>query len=217
MKENDNKKSLKEMWKDPQKKAIIKLGLWFVFFALTFLFLSIASLFSKHNNLNNNNNENNQNNQNYQEEKVEANIPKMLEKLIDSDYGFEIKIINQNIIENISGTVKSKITTGYYENNNNILKFSYHDQNYYQIIDNNEVLNNELLNEEYRKNIDIHSILEIIKNYEMTNETLKENNEYIYNISDNYVIKISTNQNNIDKINITNNDVSYEMKFNLII
>lgn len=214
MKENDNKKSLKEMWKDPQKKAIIKLGLWFVFFALTFLFLSIASLFSKHNNLNNNNNENNQNNQ---EEKVEANVPKMLEKLIDSDYGFEIKIINQNIIENISGTVKSKITTGYYENNNNILKFSYHDQNYYQIIDNNEVLNNELLNEEYRKNIDLHSILEIIKNYEMTNETLKENNEYIYNISDNYVIKISTNQNNIDKINITNNDVSYEMKFNLII
>lgn len=211
MKENDNKKSLKEMWKDPQKKAIIKLGLWFAFFALTFLFLSVASLFSKHNNPNNSNNENNQ------EEKVEANIPKMLEKLIDSDYGFEIKIINQNIIENISGTVKSKITTGYYENNNNILKFSYHDQNYYQIIDNNEVLNNELLNEEYRKNIDLPSILEIIKNYEMTNETLKENNEYIYNISDNYVIKISTNQNNIDKINITNNDVSYEMKFNLII
>lgn len=211
MKENDNKKSLKEMWKDPQKKAIIKLGLWFAFFALTFLFLSVASLFSKHNSPNNSNNENNQ------EEKVEANIPKMLEKLIDSDYGFEIKIINQNIIENISGTVKSKITTGYYENNNNILKFSYHDQNYYQIIDNNEVLNNELLNEEYRKNIDLPSILEIIKNYEMTNETLKENNEYIYNISDNYVIKISTNQNNIDKINITNNDVSYEMKFNLII
>ena len=90
MKENDNKKSLKEMWKDPQKKAIIKLGLWFVFFALTFLFLSVASLFSKHNNLNNNNNENNQNNQNNQEEKVEANVPKMLEKLLNSNYSYEI-------------------------------------------------------------------------------------------------------------------------------
>lgn len=212
MKENDNKKSLKEMWKDPQKKAIIKLGLWFFFFAFVFLFLTVASLFNHNNSKNNDTSDNNK-----KTEVVEANIPKMLEKLIDSDYGFEIKIINQNIIENISGTVKSKITTGYYENNNNILKFSYHDQNYYQIIDNNEVLNNELLNEEYRENIDLHSILEIIKNYEMTNETLKENNEYIYNISDNYVIKISTNQNNIDKINITNNDVSYEMKFNLII
>lgn len=212
MKENDNKKSLKEMWKDPQKKAIIKLGLWFFFFAFVFLFLTVASLFNHNTSKNNDTSDNNK-----KTEVVEANIPKMLEKLIDSDYGFEIKIINQNIIENISGTVKSKITTGYYENNNNILKFSYHDQNYYQIIDNNEVLNNELLNEEYRKNIDLHSILEIIKNYEMTNETLKENNEYIYNISDNYVIKISPNQNNIDKINITNNDVSYEMKFNLII
>lgn len=212
MKENDNKKSLKEMWKDPQKKAIIKLGLWFFFFAFVFLFLTVASLFNHNNSKNNDTSDNNK-----KTEVVEANITKMLEKLIDSDYGFEIKIINQNIIENISGTVKSKITTGYYENNNNILKFSYHDQNYYQIIDNNEVLNNELLNEEYRKNIDLHSILEIIKNYEMTNETLKENNEYIYNISDNYVIKISTNQNNIDKINIINNDVSYEMKFNLII
>lgn len=212
MKENDNKKSLKEMWKDPQKKAIIKLGLWFFFFAFVFLFLTVASLFNHNNSKNNDTSDNNK-----KTEVVEANIPKMLEKLIDSDYGFEIKIINQNIIENISGTVKSKITTGYYENNNNILKFSYHDQNYYQIIDNNEVLNNELLNEEYRENIDLHSILEIIKNYEMTNETLKENNEYIYNISDNYVIKISPNQNNIDKINITNNDVSYEMKFNLII
>ena len=212
MKENDIKKSLKEMWKDPQKKAIIKLGLWFFFFAFVFLFLTVASLFNHNNSKNNDTSDNNK-----KTEVVEANIPKMLEKLIDSDYGFEIKIINQNIIENISGTVKSKITTGYYENNNNILKFSYHDQNYYQIIDNNEVLNNELLNEEYRKNIDLHSILEIIKNYEMINETLKENNEYIYNISDNYVIKISTNQNNIDKINITNNDVSYEMKFNLII
>lgn len=212
MKENDNKKSLKEMWKDPQKKAIIKLGLWFFFFAFVFLFLTVASLFNHNNSKNNDTSDNNK-----KTEVVEANIPKMLEKLIDSDYGFEIKIINQNIIENISGTVKSKITTGYYENNNNILNFSYHDQNYYQIIDNNEVLNNELLNEEYRKNIDLHSILEIIKNYEMTNETLKENNEYIYNISDNYVIKISPNQNNIDKINITNNDVIYEMKFNLII
>ena len=212
MKENDNKKSLKEMLKDPQKKAIIKLGLWFFFFAFVFLFLTVASLFNHNNSKNNDTSDNNK-----KTEVVESNIPKMLEKLIDSDYGFEIKIINQNIIENISGTVKSKITTGYYENNNNILKFSYHDQNYYQIIDNNEVLNNELLNEEYRKNIDLHSILEIIKNYEMTNETLKENNEYIYNISDNYVIKISPNQNNIDKINITNNDVSYEMKFNLII
>lgn len=212
MKGNDNKKSLKEMWKDPQKKAIIKLGLWFFFFAFVFLFLTVASLFNHNNSKNNDTSDNNK-----KTEVVEANITKMLEKLIDSDYGFEIKIINQNIIENISGTVKSKITTGYYENNNNILKFSYHDQNYYQIIDNNEVLNNELLNEEYRKNIDLPSILEIIKNYEMTNETLKENNEYIYNISDNYVIKISTNQNNIDKINITNNDVSYEMKFNLII
>ena len=212
MKENDNKKTLKEMWKDPQKKAIIKLGLWFFFFAFGFLFLTVASLFNHNNSKNNDTSDNNK-----KTEVVEANITKMLEKLIDSDYGFEIKIINQNIIENISGTVKSKITTGYYENNNNILKFSYHDQNYYQIIDNNEVLNNELLNEEYRKNIDLPSILEIIKNYEMTNETLKENNEYIYNISDNYVIKISTNQNNIDKINITNNDVSYEMKFNLII
>ena len=212
MKENDNKKTLKEMWKDPQKKAIIKLGLWFFFFAFVFLFLTVASLFNHNNSKNNDTSDNNK-----KTEVVEANITKMLEKLIDSDYGFEIKIINQNIIENISGTVKSKITTGYYENNNNILKFSYHDQNYYQIIDNNEVLNNELLNEEYRKNIDLPSILEIIKNYEMTNETLKENNEYIYNISDNYVIKISTNQNNIDKINIINNDVSYEMKFNLII
>ena len=212
MKENDNKKLLKEMWKDPQKKAIIKLGLWFFFFAFVFLFLTVASLFNHNNSKNNDTSDNNK-----KTEVVEANITKMLEKLIDSDYGFEIKIINQNIIENISGTVKSKITTGYYENNNNILKFSYHDQNYYQIIDNNEVLNNEILNEEYRKNIDLPSILEIIKNYEMTNETLKENNEYIYNISDNYVIKISTNQNNIDKINIINNDVSYEMKFNLII
>ncbi len=212
MKENDNKKTLKEMWKDPQKKAIIKLGLWFFFFAFVFLFLTVASLFNHNNSKNNDTSDNNK-----KTEVVEANITKMLEKLIDSDYGFEIKIINQNIIENISGTVKSKITTGYYENNNNILKFSYHDQNYYQIIDNNEVLNNEILNEEYRKNIDLPSILEIIKNYEMTNETLKENNEYIYNISDNYVIKISTNQNNIDKINIINNDVSYEMKFNLII
>lgn len=212
MKENDIKKSLKEMWKDPQKKAIIKLGLWFFFFAFVFLFLTVASLFNHNNSKNNDTSDNNK-----KTEVVEANITKMLEKLIDSDYGFEIKIINQNIIENISGTVKSKITTGYYENNNNLLKFSYHDQNYYQIIDNNEVLNNELLNEDYRKNIDLPSILEIIKNYEMTNETLKENNEYIYNISDNYVIKISTNQNNIDKINIINNDVSYEMKFNLII
>lgn len=212
MKDNDKKESLKEMWKDPQKKAIIKLGLWFFFFAFVFLFLTVASLFNNSSSKNNDTSDNDK-----KTEVVEANITKMLEKLINSDYGFEIKITNQNIIENISGTVKSKITTGYYENNNNILKYSYHDQNYYQIIDNNEVLNNELLNEEYRKNIDLPSILEIIKNYEMTNETLKENNEYIYNISDNYVIKISTNQNNIDKINITNNDVSYEIKFNLII
>ena len=56
MKENDNKKSLKEMWKDPQKKAIIKLGLWFFFFAFVFLFLTVASLFNHNNSKNNDTN-----------------------------------------------------------------------------------------------------------------------------------------------------------------
>ncbi len=217
MKENDNKKSLKEMWKDPQKKAIIKLGLWFVFFALTFLFLSVASLFSKHNNLNNNNNENNQNNQNNQEEKVEANVPKMLEKLLNSNYSYEIKITGDNETKTLSGAVNDKITSGFIETNGNIIKYSYHDEKYFQINQNEEIENNELLTEEQKDNINLHNILDDVNNYEANNKILKEENIYNYDINDTYKIKISINDNNINYIYVLNNNISYEMNFKIII
>lgn len=45
----ENKKTFKEMWNDKRMHAIIVLGMWGAFFALTFLILVIASLFSPKN------------------------------------------------------------------------------------------------------------------------------------------------------------------------
>ncbi len=207
MKEKKNQSTLKEMWKNPQKKALIKLGLWFAFFALTFIFLSIASLF-------NNNSNKNIDKKNYDiTEEVVANIPKMLEKLISSNYTFEIKIINENNVEILNGSVKDKVETGYYEKENDIIKYSYHDGNYYILSQNNEIENNELIKEEYIYNISLSNIYNTIKTYEFSNEAIKNQNEYTYDISENNIIKINTNENNIEKINIFNNNISYELNF----
>lgn len=208
---DNNKKSLKEMWKDPQKKALIKLGLWLAFFLITFLFLWIASLFSK------NDNPKNLEQTNKQEEKVEANVPRMLEKLINSNYSYEIKITGDNISKLLSGTVNNNITSGYLESNGNIIKYSYHDEKYYQIIQSEEVETNEIFSDEEKSNINLNNILLEIKNYEMNNESKLEENAYIYEIDEKHSIKIIVNENNINSINILNNNISYEMEFNLIL
>lgn len=211
--QNDNKekKTFKEMWHDKRMHAIIVLGMWFIFFVFIFIFLAVASLF---NNTNSNSSE-------IEEKKVEsvtANIPKMLEILIGSDYDFEISINNNNNMSySYTGSKEQEVIKGYYENNNEIVKYMIKDNNYYQLEGENIIESDNIITDEDKNNIDLNNLLNILKNYENNNEVIYNENKYIYEISETYKITIYTVSNNIKEIIINYNEYIYDLTFKNIV
>lgn len=207
--EEKNKKTFKELWADTRMRALIKLGMWFAFFLLIFLILSITALFNK-------NPDNNIKEEIKQEEVVSANIPSMLENLISSNYTYEYKINMDNTNYSYTGSKENEEIKGYYESNNGIIKYMVKENNYYEL--NNEELkeNNSIISEQDKYILDLNNLLSLIKEYELTNEVLKENDSYNYSIlkdNNSYQINIETKLNDISNININYNNVIYNLTF----
>ena len=214
MKEKKEQSKLKEMWKNPQKKALIKLGLWFAFFALTFIFLSIASLF------NNNSTKNIDSKSTEVNEEVLANIPKMLENLIISDYSYEFKITSLEKSYSYTGTKESSENEGYYESDTGIIKYSVIDDVYYQLNDGELKENQNIISQEDKELFSLEKILEKVKEYELNNEVINENNKYSYELIDDEIlwkVDIYTNGNYINEIKLSSNDFNYDLVYKNIV
>lgn len=207
MEEKKDKKTFKELWANTRTRALIKLGMWFAFFILIFLILAIASLFSgtslpkedvK------------------QQEVVTANIPAMLENLIASNYTFEYKITNNDFSYSYIGSRENGEIKGYYENLNGIIKYTIKDNIYYELNNNELIENNEIISQEDKNILDLNNLLVTIKNYELENEVLPQDNVYTYDILNNdvnYQIKITTKSSDIETIVINYSNVNYELIF----
>lgn len=198
-----NKKTFKELWSDTRTRALIKLGMWFIFFTIVFLFLGIASLFS---------NKNSSKEEMKQEEVVTANIPSMLENLISSNYTFEFKIISGDNSYSYNGSKENGEIKGYYENINGIVKYIIKDNNYYEVNNEELIENNTIITEEDKIILDLASLLNIIKEYEVNNEVKQDDNVYKYDIVDKK-ITITTKSSDIEKIVINYNNVNYDLIF----
>lgn len=211
--EDKNKRTFKEMWNDKRMHAIIVLGMWFAFFALTFLILGVLSLFNSKDI--------------EQKEKVEiptetvsANVPKMLENLIASDYSYEYIIITGENRYSYNGTKEAEENKGYYESATGIIKYSVIDNVYYQMDGETLIENVNIISEQDKQFMDLNNIFERIKEYELNNEVIIEENKYIYDllINENVCkIEIYTNNNNISEIFITYNDFNYDFNFKNIV
>ena len=197
---------LKEAWAIPQKKAGIKLLAYFIFFLIFFLIAGIVNRIGATNKI-------------YSEEKtttIQINEDKYTDKqkkLMNNKQNVNIVIKINDIEYKINGFYESNNISGYLEINDNIKKI---------IIENNklyEVKNNE--NVEYNTDINcnilnLENIFDILKNSKTIIERNDKDTNYYYtsNISDvEYNIKVYTNENDIYKIEIVNDNSKYILNF----
>lgn len=203
MKFKDFLHKLKEVWKDPRKKAGIKLLSYFIFF---FVFMLIASIV--------NNVKSYENNGNLRTTTTTIQVDKYNEKqkdLLTNKYNINY-VININDKEyKINGIIENNIVTGYIESDADIKKIKIKDKNIYEIINDNEI--------SLETDIDINLIsLDYIINIVKQNRGIIKDEKgikiYTYNINDiNSIIYIETDEDSINKINIENNTNKYQLNF----
>ena len=206
MKQNkDNKikvffNKLKEAWKDPRKKAGIKLLSYFIFFFILLLLTAITNYISYINkdNVNNDNTKS--------EEKIDnTNFINKQNKLLENKHSINYIITINNIVYKINGLLENNTIEGYLENDNNIIA--------YELINGIEneldnVINCNYINTEY--------LLDIIKDKNAIIENKDEVKNYKYSFIDNgnnLNIIFSTDKDKINKIDINLDNEEYMLNF----
>lgn len=214
MKQNkDNKikvffNKLKEAWKDPRKKAGIKLLSYFIFFFILLLLTAITNYISYINkdNVNNDNTKS--------EEKIDnTNFINKQNKLLDNKHGINYIITINNIVYKISGLLENNIIEGYLESDNNIKKVIIKDNKIYELINGIETELDNVINCNY---INTEYLLDIIKDKNAIIENKDEVKNYKYNFIDNgnnLNIIFSTDKDKINKIDINLDNEEYMLNF----
>ena len=198
-------KKLREDWKIPRKKALIKMGAYLVFFIIFFILAAISNKI--------NNKEEfkiDQTTTNIKEDSLYSKENNLLQKKLNINY----KIVSNNVEYKINGTLENNIIIGYLEYNNTIKKI---------IVDNNilyEVKNEE--NIELTTDIDfslinISNIINLVKEKSSIIERTDDNSiNYIYGLLINdkdVIIKIYSSNDNIYKIEVSNEMSKYILNF----
>ena len=215
MKKDEKKKTFKELWADTRTRAIIKLGMWFGFFAILFIVSSIASLFNK------NTNYKNAEVEQKEEEKVEMNVPSLLRKIKTSDYSYEYTITNAEVTIHYNGTNEDNINKGYYESNEGIVKYELKEGIYYKV--ENDVTTEEqiAINDTDKNIMDINNLIKRIYDYEDAGKNPEvTENIYRYDFSneqEKYVVNITISGSSISKIEIDYNDIKYNLEYKTIV
>lgn len=185
---------VKELRKTTRGKAIIKLSIWLILFAVIMLTLNIVSMFIPQNN-----------NSNPVPEKV--NIINILNNLSTSNYDFTYNIVTLDNKYLFEGSIYNDMEKGYKETNGNIIKYQIEDNESYQMIGDYY----EPISDVY-ENIDINylkpnKIVELISDKNYSNNE----NEYSY-IFDNITITFTIENKIIYSIKInTVEGLSYEI------
>lgn len=208
--EKDSKKEqIKELyskfkvaWSDPRKRAGIKLLGYLLFFIILFLFAAITSNMNKYKTTTS------------QTTTTTITIDKYNEKqksLLTNKYSINYVININNIEYKINGTIENNIVNGYLETPIGIKKIVFKENNLYEINNEQEIL----LESELNKNlIDLEYIINLIKQNSAIISDKEDKKTYNYNI-DNLGLNIivTTNEENITQINITEATNTYILNF----
>lgn len=198
---------LKEAWKNPRKKAGIKLLGYFLFFVV---FLSIAAIANSINKIDKTIDKVN----NETKEEIDYNnyISKQ-NNLLNNKHSITSTIKINDYEYNVNGYIDNNIVNGYLESIDGIKKIVIKDNNIYEIVNNEEILldsviNGNLYNLEY--------IFNLLKNNNAIINNKDSYKDYSYFINmDNYVLntKVYTDSNNIYKIEYLIDNDEYVLNF----
>ena len=203
---------LKENWKNPRKRAAIKLGFYFIFFVILFCLANISNALKNIDNTVNNKNNNNvvdkekQDNKRYSEKQ---------NKLLNSKHNINYIIKINDIEYKINGILNNNIIDGYLESNDGIKKINIENDTIYEIINNEKNILNSVIDTKY---ININYIISTIKleNSVILNKDENKNYKYdIYKDGNNLLINVFTNSENIYKIEINVGNEEYQLNFDI--
>ncbi len=193
----DGKITFKDLWNHPGYNALIKLGMWLLFFIVIYVIIFINN--GVKNNYVNNNNE------------VE-------EKITYLDIKNNLINNKQNVIYKINdyyitGEIQNNILNGTLEDNlENLYKIKYDGIDLYQIKKDEETINNELLTSININYLLPKYIMDLISDPKVIGAKSADEKEYSYNI-DNKNITVYLEENNIKKIIILDNGITYELEY----
>lgn len=205
MKKKDKDKiTLKELWSHPFYNSLIKLGLWFLFFAVLYFFLMIGSINSpKRNTLKPENN------------KTEKTISfiEMKNNLINNNQKIVYSINNYYI----AGIISDNTLTGTLEDNfDHLIKIKYDGDKLYQLKKEEEIENNDILDNLKKEYLLPSKIIEIIDNPNVIGTKSADELSYSYTI-DNIAISFYLNTKQIEKIIILDNDITYNLEYEEVV
>lgn len=196
--------SLKEAWKDPRKKAGIKLLSYFIFFIILFLLAFITNQINKTNN--------NINKEPDKTTKVTDTYINKLNSLLTNKYNIEYTLNNEEKVLKINGVLNNNQINGYLEYDNTIKKIVIKENNIYEIV--NDVEN--IINLDYDISLlNLNNLITILKSNSPIKEVKDNISKYTYNVtykdlSLNIVVSM---EEYIKKIDITNETLKYYLIF----
>lgn len=202
---------LKENWKNPRKRAAIKLGFYFIFFVILFCLANISNALKNIDNTVNNKNNNvvdkeKQDNKRYSEKQ---------NKLLNSKHNINYIIKINDIEYKINGMLNNNIIDGYLESNDGIKKINIENDTIYEIINNEKNILNSVIDTKY---ISINYIISTIKLENSVILKKDENKNYKYDIykdGNNLLINVFTNSESIYKIEINVGNEEYQLNFDI--
>ena len=196
--------SLKEAWKDPRKKAGIKLLSYFIFFIILFLLAFITNQINKTNN--------NINKEPDKTTKVTDTYINKLNSLLTDKYNIEYTLNNEEKVLKIDGVLNNNQINGYLEYDNTIKKIVIKDNNIYEIV--NDVEN--IINLDYDISLlNLNNLITLLKSNSPIKEVKDNISKYTYNviykdISLNIIVSM---EDYIKEIDITNETLKYNLIF----
>lgn len=195
---------LKEAWKDPRKKAGIKLLSYLIFFLILFLLAFITNQINKTNN--------NINKEPDKTTKVTDTYINKLNSLLTDKYNIEYTLNNEEKVLKIDGVLNNNQINGYLEYDNTIKKIVIKDSNIYEIVSDVE----NIINLDYDISIlNLNNLITLLKSNSPIKEVKDNISKYTYNVtykdlSLNIVVSM---EEYIKKIDITNETLKYYLIF----
>ena len=192
--------SLKEAWKDPRKKAGIKLLSYFIFFIILFLLAFITNQINKTNN--------NINKEPDKTTKVTDTYINKLNSLLTDKYNIEYTLNNEEKVLKIDGVLNNNQINGYLEYDNTIKKIVIKDNNIYDV--------DNIINLDYDISLlNLNNLITLLKSNSPIKEVKDNISKYTYNviykdISLNIIVSM---EDYIKEIDITNETLKYNLIF----
>jgi len=214
MKKDNEENKFMKLWNNKRTHAALVLGMWGLFL----LFVVIISFIGGEATQNNHNNEY-QNKPVEEEKAVFKDYQVMQSELLNSDYNYEYVITSGENKIIYKGTKTSINEVGYRETATETIKYQIDDTGFYKVLMDELHAYDKLFENVNESYIDLEYIFNEINNQSVASEIVEENRTFKYNymIEDiTYDVVVTTDLNNINKIEVRFDNNYYELKYSEI-